>query len=43
MNQVVLLATLIVVISVIVAFILFLYTLLYVTRTEETVEEGATS
>ncbi len=43
MNQVVLLATLIVVIAIVVAFILFLFTLAYVTRTEETVEEGTTT
>ncbi len=39
MNQVVLLATLIVVISIIIAFVLFLYTLLYATRAEEAIEE----
>ncbi len=43
MNQVVLLTTLIVTISIIVAFILFLYTLLYATRAEETVKEREAS
>ncbi len=39
MNQVVLLATLIVMSAVVIAFFLFLFTLFYATWTEETVQE----